>query len=137
MVGTGKNLENIKKEVKAKQLKNVYFIGPISNPFDYYQAMDVFVLPSLYEGLPVVGVEAQANGLKCFFSQEITKEAMILKQTEYLSIKTNPKSWADRIKNYLDNRKNLRNATDALESYDIKTIASNMLETYKKYLNSL
>ena len=134
MVGTGKDLDKIKEEVKAKELKNIHFVGPISNPYDYYQAMDVFVLPSLYEGLPVVGVEAQANGLKCFFSDEITKEAKILDQTEYLGIKGSPSIWAERIESYFLNRKDVRCMNNSFDSYNIRIIASNMLETYKKYL---
>lgn len=134
MIGSGNDKNKIEEEVKTKELKNVYFVGPISNPYDYYQVMDVFVLPSLYEGLPVVGVEAQANGLKCFFSDEITKEAKILNQTEFLGIKGSASIWAERIKSYLDSNKEIRNLNNSLDVFDIKVISSNMLKEYKKYL---
>lgn len=134
MIGSGKDLDNIKAEVENKHLKNVHFVGPISNPYDYYQAMDVFALPSLYEGLPVVGVEAQANGLKCFFSDEITREAKILDQTEYFGIKGDPAIWAEKIENYFKNRKTIRDLNNSFASFDIKAIAANMLEKYKEYL---
>ena len=47
--------------------------------------MDVFLMPSLFEGLPITGIEAQANGLPCIFADSITKELKITKQAEYCS----------------------------------------------------
>ena len=62
-------------------LKNMYIspydFGNINNVNEMYQAMDVFILPSLFEGLPVVGIEAQAAGLKCIMSDTITDEVKI------------------------------------------------------------
>ena len=60
---------------------------------------DVFVFPSLYEGLPVVGIEAQISGLKCFFSDSITKEVNITGNITYISLKDSPESWANNIIN--------------------------------------
>ncbi len=135
MVGSGQDLEKIKKDVEVKGLKNIFFIGPVSNPNDYYQAMDCFVLPSLYEGLPVVGVEAQANGLKCFFSSEVTPEAKLLQETEFLSIKENSKVWAEEINKYLTARNALRISNIQLEKYDINNISAYMLSLYKIFVN--
>lgn len=135
MVGTGANLDQAKKYVEDNQLNNVYLIGAVSNPYDYYQAMDCFVLPSLYEGLPVVGVEAQANGLKCFFSNEITQEAKLINDTEYLDIKEEPKVWGEKIESYSKLRTSLRVPVSGLEKYDIKNISSYMLDLYIKFIN--
>lgn len=90
-------LEQATKE-KAKTLgvdKNTLFMGVYDKPEELYQAMDIFVLPSLYEGLPVVAVEAQAAGLPCLLSDTITKQAALL-NTEFLPLEDSA-SWADNI----------------------------------------
>jgi glycosyltransferase EpsF len=60
--------------------------------------MDVFVLPSLYEGLPVVGVEAQMSDLYCVFSDTITKEVKLLDSSLFMSISSDSaEKWAEKI----------------------------------------
>ncbi len=79
LIGGGLLKEEIQEKVKENKLENkVIFMGVIADVADWYQAMDVFLLPSYYEGLPGVGVEAQASGLPCIFSDRITKEVGIV-----------------------------------------------------------
>ena len=83
LLGDGKLRPEIEEKVKKEGLQQHFiFTGAVLNPQDYYQMMDVFILPSVYEGLPVVGVEAQAAGLPCFFSDTITEEAVLTRQTK-------------------------------------------------------
>lgn len=74
----------------------VLFIGSVQNVNDYLQAMDMFVMPSLFEGLPVTGIEAQAASLPCIFSDTITRELAITHLAEYLPI-DHIDPWVERI----------------------------------------
>ncbi|WP_405373393.1 glycosyltransferase [Pseudobutyrivibrio sp.] len=68
----------------------------------FYNAFDCFLLPSLYEGLPVVGLESQSCGLPIFFSTEITQEAKACEMAHYISLKTPAKEWAKQIVNVVE-----------------------------------
>lgn len=95
LVGQGPKEELIKEKVKELKLtKYVKFLGQRSDVKELYQAMDVFLLPSLYEGLPVVGVEAQASGLLCILSSSMTKETKVLDSTRFVDLEVSPKEWA-------------------------------------------
>ena len=73
------------------------FLGLREDTHAWYQAMDVLLMPSLFEGLPVVGVEAQAAGLPCVFSDAVTPEALLLAQSCRLPLSAPDGVWADRI----------------------------------------
>lgn len=71
----------------------VRFLGVRNDAQRLYAAMDVFLLPSFYEGLPVVGVEAQASGLPCLFSTHVTREASLGERVSFLPL-GNADVWA-------------------------------------------
>jgi glycosyltransferase involved in cell wall biosynthesis len=80
LIGEGSLSVKIKKKVVEKGLENSILFFTKRNDMEYlYQVMDLFVLPSLYEGLPVSCLEAQVNGLKCIISRTVTDE--LKKQT--------------------------------------------------------
>lgn len=96
LVGQGPLMEEIKEKVKSLGIEDsVKFLEQRNDVSELYQAFDVFCLPSLYEGLPVVGVEAQATGLLCLFSDDMTKETKILESTKFLSLEQNAKEWTE------------------------------------------
>lgn len=98
LAGQGPLMEEIKSKVESLGLeKFVIFLGQIDDADKLYQAIDIFVLPSLYEGLPVVGVEAQATGLLCELSSNMTKETKILDTTRFISLDKSAKEWASII----------------------------------------
>lgn len=94
LVGEGQLMDAIKQEVADYNLQNhVIFTGAIRNSEDAYSAMDCFVLPSFFEGLPLTGVEAQCNGLPCIFSKAISKEICLSSNVLFLSIEDDPQVW--------------------------------------------
>ena len=100
LVGQGPLEEEIKEKVNTLGLTDsVIFAGQRADVNELYSAMDVFVLPSLYEGLPVVGVEAQAAGLLCLLSNDMTKETKILEKTQIIGLNNPPSAWAEIIIN--------------------------------------
>lgn len=87
-------------EEKCRQLgiaKQVHFLGNRKDAWRFYQAMDMFLLPSFFEGLPGVLVEAQAAGLRCMVSDTVTREAKATELVTYLRIEEPPKRWAEEI----------------------------------------
>ena len=98
MVGEGPLLELMKQKVKELQLDEaVIFTGQRRDTNELYSAFDVLLLPSLYEGLPVVGVESQTAGLPCIMSDEITKEIKVLDSTKLLPFSLGAKRWAEEV----------------------------------------
>lgn len=98
LAGQGPLMDEMKEKVSNLGLDNcVMFLGQRNDINELYQAMDVFCLPSLYEGLPVVGVEAQATGLLCVLSSDMTKETKVLESTEFVSLDKSTDEWADII----------------------------------------
>lgn len=101
LVGDGKLRRHIEEKVKKLNLHdNVIFVGIRSDIPDLLQAMDVFLFPSIYEGLPVSLIEAQASGIKCFISDTITQEVKIIEEVEFISLKKSSEYWAEIISGY-------------------------------------
>ena len=98
LVGDGHLQNSIKKKVEdLGLLSNVKFLGVREDISNLMQAMDVFVFPSLFEGLPVVLVEAQAAGLTCIVSDSITAETNVTGKLTFESLASSPQTWANRI----------------------------------------
>lgn len=95
MAGVGEDMELIRARVIAAGISDkVIFAGQRGDVDRLYSAIDCFLLPSNYEGLPVVGVEAQCAGLYCIFSDRVTRETKISDGAQFLSLKTPPADWA-------------------------------------------
>ena len=135
IVGTGSLEEKLKEKVKELSLQSsIIFVGNTSEPSKFYSAMDIFLLPSLYEGFPFVMIEAQANGLPCVISNQITNEVCILKTTHQLPIEKNTiNQWVDRIEN-IDLVEERRKAIQILEKqgFEIKEETKHLESMYIK-----
>ncbi|MCI9080701.1 MAG: glycosyltransferase family 1 protein, partial [Lachnospiraceae bacterium] len=106
MAGDGELFEEIKYKAEVYGLKDkCMFLGIREDVPELLQAMDVFVLPSLFEGFPVSLVEAQASGLPCIISEEITEEVCLCKEVKRIPLNRNAKYWAEEILKYKDTRR--------------------------------
>lgn len=98
LIGIGEEEKTLREKAQALGIsQKVTFLVNRSDVHELYQAMDVFVMPSLYEGLPVVCVEAQANGLPCIVSDQISKEVLLTSNIKMKSLSDTAASWADEI----------------------------------------
>lgn len=139
LAGQGPLMEEMKEKVRNLGLeKNVKFLGQRNDVNELYQSFDVFCLPSLYEGLPVVGVEAQAAGLLCVFSNDMTKETKVLDTTEFLSLNTSAEEWATII---LDDYSKFKRHDTTFEitknNFNIKNEASKLVNEYTELLTNM
>lgn len=104
LVGEGGLMEQVKEKAAALGvLEQVIFTGNQGKVSDYYQAMDFFVFPSLFEGLPGSVIEAQACGLRCLISDSVTPEVLITELAEAKPLSMGAGDWAENVllrKNY-------------------------------------
>ena len=127
LAGQGPLMDEIKEKVKSLGLENdVFFLGQRSDSNKLYSMFDVFCLPSLYEGLPVVGVEAQANGVPCIFSNNVSKETNISGKVVFLS-NENPSLWKSKILNI-----HREDSNEVEKNYSATKNAVEMLNLYKE-----
>jgi len=121
LVGDGNLKKNIEDKIKRYNLKdNVLLMGCMDNIINLYHAMDVFVLPSLYEGLPVVLVETQMAGLPSVISDKITEEVKFSELINFVSLKKSAFEWAKIILD-LKNYKKYDTTSDLnIKNYSIK-----------------
>jgi len=129
LVGTGELKDIIQAKIDELEINDsVMLLGVRDDVEKLLSAMDIFALPSHYEGLPGVALEAQAAGLKTLISDKITKEAAIVDElVEFLKIDEGVSSWVNKIVDFYQNvnydrRDTYDNFVEA--GYDIKSVAS-------------
>lgn len=138
LAGQGPLMEDIKNKVKELNLEDsVKFLGQRNDANELYQAFDAFLLPSLYEGLPVVGVEAQAAGLLCYLSDDMTKETKVLDITKFMSLDNTPEEWADSILDDVKKYKRIDTSKEmTAKNFNIKEEAKKLEEYYLNLYNN-
>lgn len=98
MIGFGDLEEMMHSRIREYKLEDkVVDLGRTDDIKQYYNAFDAFLLPSLYEGMPVVGIEAQCTGLPIFFSKNITEETTASDLAHYIGLDESPVIWAKKI----------------------------------------
>lgn len=137
IVGEGEDCNLLKKFVVKNKLNDiVIFLGVRKDIPDLLNSMDLFILTSKYEGLPIVGVEAQASGLPCLFSEEITQEIKIFDKVLFLSV-NDIEIWVKTIKKVIkesssDNRNRLFDSR--ICKYNIQDMAIQLAKIYHSIL---
>lgn len=132
LVGDGELYETVQQQCAQLEINGaVIMVGSKTNTEDYYQAMDVFVFPSLWEGLPVSVVEAQANGLPCLISDVITHDVDLTDQVQYLSL-NEKKIWIEAI-TAVQKKKRMAATTEnklKLQPFDATVVAKQLQNFY-------
>lgn len=136
LIGNGELFDNIKQYVEKKQLsKVVRFYGTTNEVPQILQAMDCFLFPSFFEGLPVVGVEVQASGLPFVLTDTITKEVNFSDSVNYLSLEDEPEKWADCVIKCSELKRNRSEYPEIVKKagFDISEETKKLTSLYEKY----
>ena len=135
LIGEGELEEQTRARVNELGVADqVRFLGVRSDIPELCMAMDVFVMPSLFEGLPVVGVEAQAAGVPCVFSCEVTDEVVVLPESIRIPLSASDEEWAEKLARFdglsVDRAAALRRVQDA--GYDIRVEVEKITQIYRQ-----
>lgn len=137
IIGVGEKEQEIREQVKNLGISDkVKFLGKRTDVNELYQAMDAFVMPSHFEGVPVVGVEAQFANLVCFFSDKVPQEVAFSPVTYFVPLNASPDKWASEILDKVKNapvRKTLQITDDR---YDIDKSYICLENYYKELINA-
>jgi glycosyltransferase involved in cell wall biosynthesis len=137
LIGDGELRIEIEDKINNLGLnKNVIITGVKENIHELLQAMDVFVFPSIFEGLGIALVEAQAAGLPCIISEKIPNEAHLTDLINQVSLNRTPQFWANSVINCLDYKRTDKSNDVAKRGYDIKSISNVLEEFYLSAYNS-
>lgn len=137
LIGDGEYKEQMLSYMDSNGFADrVIFLGRREDIVGFYQAMDCFLLPSLYEGLPVVGLEAQCAGVDVFFSSEITPEASFCELGHFLPLDSGAKKWGETVNMVCSARKMRRSRTEECISagFDSRAEACRLQDYYAKAL---
>lgn len=133
LVGGGADMPKIQAKVQELGIaERVRFLGVRSDVADLMQAMDVFVFPSLYEGLGIALVEAQAAGLPCVVSDTIPHEAYLTDLVDPEKLSAPEEKWAEKILSMRAVPRTDRHEEIAAHGFDISTEAVKLQEFYLK-----
>lgn len=132
LVGEGEETEIVKQKIEEYGVADrITMLGRRTDVADLLQAMDAFLLPSLFEGAPIVAVEAQVSGLMTYLSDTVTTEVKLSDKCRYISLEKNPKEWAEII---LENREYDREHSDfsrAEYCFDLEKQKEELINLFK------
>lgn len=140
LVGDGELREQIEKRVKKENL-NVIFVGLSDEVERWLQAMDMVIFPSLFEGLPLGLVEAQAAGLPCILSDMISPNTKITDLVEFVELNKEPVVWVEAVKrnrDKFDRKARIEDVKNQIRSshFDIKENCCELADKYEKLIHA-
>ncbi len=136
LIGTGEDEGNVK--IRAEQLgvsDRVRFLGSQADVSPFYQAMDVFVMPSRFEGVPLTGVEAQYALLPCVFSDRVPTEVAFTERCSFVPLEKSAGEWAEQILSVVASERQALQITD--NRYDIHQASQLLADYYRRLLTAL
>ncbi len=135
LIGEGKRMVSVREKCQALHLQDkVRFLGVRKDMAQLYQIMDLLVLPSLFEGLPVVGVEAQAAGLPILVSDTVTRELCVTEMVEMLSLNESAEVWVRKIDEMLETKKRRDTLADMnAAGFNIRQTAEYLQKFYMEH----
>ena len=136
LIGVGEKETEIRNQVESMGLcDSVLFLGNRADVNELYQAMDVFVMPSFFEGVPLTGIEAQFSGLNCIFSDKVPTEVDFSGNCSFISLNEKTEKWVTQILHNCDQTgRSLRSQALKGSQYNIKN-ACKYLENFYLQLN--
>lgn len=134
IVGEGELRQQLEKKISQYNLENNIVLTGLRNDVnELMQGMDIFILPSHFEGLPLVAVEAQASGLPCIISENVSSEACIIKNSERIALEDGIEKWSERVLYFRDNVDRIGCYEDIKKSgYDIENEVEKLLQIYEE-----
>ena len=137
LIGDGELKEKLRNVCKNKGLtESVNFLGNRNDVPELMQAMDVFVLPSLFEGFGIVNIEAQCAGLPCVLSDGIPKSVKITELVTFLPLELKPEIWAETILYLVMQNQRADRSSDVCNTgFDIRTSGKKVEEIYCKMMD--
>lgn len=140
IIGDGDLREEMLARIKEYGIEDkILYLGRREDIKQFYNAMDGFLLPSLYEGLPIVGVEAECCGLPMFFSTEISEESSACDDLGvFIGLDKSAAYWAKRVLGKIQEVKRTDHSSEVKKAgFDSVTEAGKLLEYYERLMGSI
>ena len=128
IVGVGENKDDIEKQIKENGLENnIFLLGRRNDVSGLLQMADCYIMPSIYEGLSVAAIEAQASGIHCFLSDVVSKDVCVTDVCEFLPLEV--EAWVSALKEKYERKDTYQQIVDA--GYDIHDTAKWLTDFYE------
>lgn len=131
LIGDGELKNEIKEKVKGYKLEEkVRFMGIKDNVNEFMMGMDIFLFPSIYEGLGIALIEAQCTGLKCVVSDRISPEAIITPNVELLKLESKIEVWVESVLQKDNTTRQVDFESEEIKKYNIQNLVQEMYKIY-------